>query len=102
MKRTACRPPSTTAVSRRVRPSLVLWCPQQEQGEEEKQGVADPADADGHVDGEAYAAGDGDTGREHAGGAIDAPQPWRQSRVQPGDEPHAGRKAKPHEQAGWE
>ena len=55
------------------RPSLLHRHPQQEQGEGEKQGVADRADADGGVDGEAYAAGDGETGGEHAGGAVDAP-----------------------------
>src|SRR5216683_5014325 len=87
-------------LARGDRPSLLHGHPQQEQGEGEKQGVADPADADGDVDGEAYAAGDGETGCEHAGGAVDAPQPWRQSRIQPSDESHAGRETKPHEQAG--
>ena len=94
--------PQTSGEARDGRRLSLPRRPQQQQGEREKQGVAHPADADRDIDGEADAARDGETGREHAGCAVDAPQPWRRPRIESGDEPHAGREAKSHEQPGGE
>src|SRR5262249_37046733 len=64
--------------SRRRKPFVALFTrlPQQHQGEDEQQGIAEPTDTDRDVDGEADAARHREAGREHARGAIDAPQPW--------------------------
>jgi hypothetical protein len=74
----------------------------QQQGERKKQEIANAADPDRDVDGESDAARDRETRGEHAGCAVDSPQPRSRLRINRIDQPHACRKAESHEQPGGE
>src|SRR5262249_2664944 len=52
-------------------------------------------------DAESNAGGNGDASSEHAGGAVDAPEPWRGTGVDCTDQTHADWEPEPHQEACW-
>src|SRR5215218_6257086 len=63
--------------------------------------IAERAKSERGVDPEGDAGQDGDASGEHAGGAVDAPEPGRRTSAYLRDEPHSRREAEAHQESGW-